>query len=190
MSNISDKIFYRGEYACPWWFCFTFDNPIRALYQNPIKIVSKYIKPGDIILDIGPGQGYFTFPISQIITSTGKIYALDIQTKMLEILKSRAIKKGYKNIITTLYDGISFGIQEKFDFILLFWMFHEVKNKENFLKEVIKVCTGESKILLVEPKIHVTKKQFEITISLFKNNGFMLIEEVKAGLSRGALFGI
>ncbi|PKL15702.1 MAG: hypothetical protein CVV49_20105 [Spirochaetae bacterium HGW-Spirochaetae-5] len=48
--TIIDKIFSKEDHTCPWWLCFTFDNPIRGLLQNPYKILSNYVKPGDAIL--------------------------------------------------------------------------------------------------------------------------------------------
>ncbi len=42
---------------CPWWLCFTFDNFLRRMFQNPYKIMSAYIQEGWTVLDVGPGMG-------------------------------------------------------------------------------------------------------------------------------------
>jgi hypothetical protein len=31
MKNPLDYIFIREPHICPWWCCFTFDNPIRRI---------------------------------------------------------------------------------------------------------------------------------------------------------------
>ena len=75
--------FTHDGHTCPWWLCFTFDNPLRGLLQNPFRILNGYVNQGDIVLDIGPGMGYFTFPISEMTGGSGKVVALDIQEGIL-----------------------------------------------------------------------------------------------------------
>lgn len=56
----------QQESPCSPRICFTFDNPLRRLVQNPYKILKPYIKPGWTILDVGPGMGYFTIPLATL----------------------------------------------------------------------------------------------------------------------------
>jgi ubiquinone/menaquinone biosynthesis C-methylase UbiE len=186
MSKFSDKVFYRGELTCPWWLCFTFDNPLRVLVQNPVKILRPYLKEGYNVLDIGPGMGYFTIPISKMI-GKGKVYALDIQEQMLARLRKKIAKKNFENIEIKQYDGSSFNIAEKFDLVLLFWMFHEVTNKDVFVNEIKAVMNPTSKILVVEPKIHVTKESFSESLKSFHKIGIEAVEYPKVGLSRSVV---
>jgi ubiquinone/menaquinone biosynthesis C-methylase UbiE len=128
--------------------------------------------------------------MSKRTAENGKVVALDIQEKMLELLKDRALRENCSNITAKLYDGTHFGLEEKFDFILMFWMFHEVRNKGNFLNELKAVSTRKTRILLVEPIVHVTRKDFGATVGLFTRNGFETRETGKIGLSRAIEFGI
>jgi ubiquinone/menaquinone biosynthesis C-methylase UbiE len=187
MSRFGDKVFLRGEFACPWWLCFTFDNPLRALLQNPARILQPYLKEGSTVLDIGPGMGYFTIPIASMVGNKGKVYALDIQAEMLARLQRKIAKKNCSNVELKLYDGNSFNIAEKFDFVLLFWMFHEVKNKDAFTKEIKALLNKTSKILMVEPKFHVTEKGFSESLSVFQKIGIDVVEYPKVGFSRSVV---
>ena len=175
-------------FVCPWWLCFSFDNFTRAWYQNPVKIMTPFVKEGNKVLDVGPGRGFFTFPLASLVKPEGLVYGLDIQKKMLDILKGIADKKNYSNIITHLYDGKNFCIQEKFDFINLFWMFHEVEHKDAFLDELKKVCKSGCRVLFVEPLIHVNKKAFYVSVQLFLDKGFEIIDTIKINVSRAVLF--
>jgi ubiquinone/menaquinone biosynthesis C-methylase UbiE len=190
MSKVVDKAIFGGGHTCPWWICFTFDNPIRTWIQDPEKLIAGFVKPGDAVLDIGPGQGYFTLPMAKRTAENGKVVALDIQAKMLELLKKRALEAKCTNIATQLYDGTHFGLEEKFAFILMFWMFHEVRNKDGFLKELKAVSTSKTRILLVEPIVHVAKKDFEATVDLFMRNGFETRTTGRVRLSRAIEFAI
>ena len=176
--------------TCPWWFCFTFDNFTRPWYQDPYKVLSGLIIPGYKVLDVGPGRGYFTLPLASMVGEEGIVYALDIQKKMLEILKSKTEKKGHSNVIAHLYDGNKFCLNESFDFVNIFWMFHEIRNKENFLNELKAVCKPGCKILFVEPYVHVAKKAFNKSLQLFTNNGFKVLEIIKINFSRACLLEV
>jgi ubiquinone/menaquinone biosynthesis C-methylase UbiE len=177
-------------FVCPWWLCFSFDNFTRAWYQNPFKIMTPLVKSGFKVLDVGPGRGYFTLPIASLVQPDGLVFALDIQEKMLDILKGNAEQKGYSNIITHLYDGNYFKIQEKFDFVNIFWMFHEINNKNSFLNELRMVCKSGCRVLFVEPYVHVSKKMFNKSVQLFLDNGFRTINTVKINISRAVIFEI
>ena len=174
-------------YVCPWWLCFSFDNFTRPWYQNPNKIMAPFVKSGFKVLDVGSGRGYYTLPLASLVQPEGFVYALDIQKEMLDILKKIAERKGYSNIITHLYDGKNFCIQERFDFVNLFWMFHEVEDKDSFLKELKGVCKAGCKVLFVEPYVHVNKKMFNESLRLFLDYGFRSVDTVKINISRAVL---
>ena len=184
MKNIKIKNFLTRDCVCPWWLCPTFDNPVRKLFHNPAKMLGQYIKLGDNVLDIGPGMGYFTFPMAELVGAGGKVTALDIQEKMLMRLKHRVTKRGIKNIDTLIYDGNAFPFKEKFDFVLLFWMYHEVHNKEVFIKEIKSITTNTTKIFISEPKIHVPEKNFNNSIQLLLDSGFNVVDRPDVSFSR------
>jgi ubiquinone/menaquinone biosynthesis C-methylase UbiE len=189
MKKILDLIFVRDRHVCPWWLCFTFDNIFRKLIHDPNKILSSYIKKGDTILDVGPGMGYFTIPLAGMTGVNGRVIAADIQEKMLLALKKRAEHAGVdKQLVMHLSSPDSLGIKEQADFILAFWMVHEVPDKRRFLNELFAVLKNNGTFLLVEPGIHVTKANFDETVTLALQAGFTLCDRPKIFLSRAVLF--
>ena len=85
--------------TCPWWFLFTFDNPLRKLYQNPERILAPYINEGDLVADLGCGMGYFSLPLARLVGDDGKVTAVDLQPQMLDGVKRRADRAGLQNRI-------------------------------------------------------------------------------------------
>mgnify|MGYP001560715712 FL=1 len=75
-------------------------------------------------------MGYFSFPLSEMVGNNGIVYAADIQKKMLDIINLKVKKKNIENIQTFLITDKGLNMGLSFDFILLFWMLHEVSNKE------------------------------------------------------------
>lgn len=78
---------------------FVMDNPLRRLFSPPRKIVSKYASKGNIVADIGCGPGYFTLSIAEVVGPTGRVYAVDSDSRSIEVLSSKAAKQGYAGII-------------------------------------------------------------------------------------------
>ncbi|MBF0441599.1 MAG: class I SAM-dependent methyltransferase [Oligoflexales bacterium] len=188
MSNIFDIIFVREKHVCPWWCCFTFDNFFRKFFQDPYKIVSPYIKPGDNVLDVGPGQGYFTLPMARMVGPQGKIIAVDIQKRMLAILEKRAKKKSLEGQIHfQLVSNENFKIEYPLDFALAFWMVHEVSDREVFLKSILNALKPNATLLIAEPKIHVTGKNLDDTIAIAKKMGYRELARPPIAFSRAVL---
>jgi ubiquinone/menaquinone biosynthesis C-methylase UbiE len=189
MKNLSDYFSVRNNHVCPWWLCFTFDNLLRRLVQNPEKIIESYVHSGDTVLDVGPGMGYLSIPLAKIVGENGKVFAADVQEKMLNALQKRAKRAGVEKRITLhLCKKDSLGLNIKFDFALAFWMIHEVPEQESFFKEIRSLLKPNGNLLISEPTIHVTKAMYEETVKKAIRAGFTLKSNPKIFLSRSALF--
>ena len=188
MSKIADYFFCRGRHVCPRSLCFTFDNVLRKLIHNPDKILQPYIKQGDNVLDVGPGMGYFTIPMAKMTGEGGRVIAVDIQEKMLAAINKRAEKGAVEKRITLhLSLPASLGVEGEFDFILAFWMVHEVPDKLRFFGELHSLLKDGGKFLMVEPKIHVSKAKFSQTLQIAQRAGFTAVENPHIPLSMSVL---
>lgn len=175
-------------HVCPWWFAYTFDNPLRRIFHNPEKIFTPYLDEGMTAIDIGCGMGYFSVAMAKVVGETGKIISVDIQQEMLDTLIKRAKKAGVANRIKTfLCDEKDIGIIEEVDFALTFWMVHETPDQFSFLKQVYSILKKSGKLLLVEPKAHVTLTEFKQTLSIAQESGFKLIDSPAIYFSHAAV---
>jgi ubiquinone/menaquinone biosynthesis C-methylase UbiE len=174
---------------CPSWLASTLDNPIRRLIHNPEKILSEYIESGQKVLDVGCGPGTFTIIMAKMVGDSGKVIAVDVQDKMLQIVRTKAAKEGLESRIITHKcrpDGI--GISDRVDFALAFYMVHEVPDSEAFLREIASLLKPKGKLLIVEPKFHVSASSFKKTIEAAQLAGMKPISEPKICFSRSMLF--
>lgn len=174
--------------TCPWWFLFTFDNPLRKLYQDPIKILAPYIKTGDLAIDLGCGMGYFSIPMAFLVGEQGKVIAVDLQEQMLAGLRGRAEKAGLVERIKThqcTQDQI--GIFEEADFILAFWMVHEVHDSRSFLDQIHVMLKNGGRLLIAEPYVHVSQSRFCEIQAEVKDAGFSIVGSPGVGFSRTIL---
>jgi ubiquinone/menaquinone biosynthesis C-methylase UbiE len=80
------------------------------------------------------------------------------------------------------------GVSDTVDFVLVFYMLHEVKNQDNYLKEIYSLLKPNGKVLLVEPPFHVSKSDFIETINKAKIAGLVPVESPKVFMGRTAVF--
>ena len=174
--------------VCPPWLCFTFDNFLRRLVQNPDRILRPYIKPGWTALDVGPGMGYFTVTLAKLVGNGGKVIAADLQPQMLAGVRRRAVKAGMQDrIILHNSTADSIGVNEPADFCLTFWMVHEVPDRAHFINEIAAILKPGGLWLAAEPNMHVSNKDFGQTLELAKSAGLSVIERPKIFWSHAAL---
>jgi hypothetical protein len=73
------------------------------------------------------------------------------------------------------------------DFILAFWMAQEVPDQQRFFAQLQGVLKSDGRFLLVEPKMHVSRAQFETAITMAQKAGFRLTDRPDIPLSLAAL---
>lgn len=170
--------------VCPWWLLFTFDNPLRRWIQNPQKVLNGYITLGQTVLDVGCGMGYFSVPMARMVGPQGKVFAADLQERMLAGLHQRAEKAGVLSRIEITHSTPeSIGISKPIQFALAFWMVHEVPNKKPFLQQIYDALLAGGKFLIVEPAIHVSRRNFTETQQVCSHLGFKQVKLTRPLLS-------
>lgn len=178
--------------VCPFQQSGSLDSRIRRRLQNPAKFLRPYIHNGMRVLDLGCGTGFCTFNIAQLLNGDGLVVAADLQTEMLDTVKQKAQSLGNSDIIT-FHKCESNSINwsgDKFDFILLFYMFHEMPNQAKTLQELKLLLNTNGKILIVEPLFHVNRKLFGNEKRIVQENGFSIISKPKIFFSRSMLISI
>ncbi len=178
----------KNPYVCPAGFAGSLDNSLRRWLQNPQKILNPYINTGMTVLDLGCGPGVFTVEIAKLLHDSGKVIAADLQDGMLEIV-TRKIKGTVLEQRVEIHkcQNNSIGVTEKADFILAFWMVHEVPDHERLFEELKSILKPGGKIYIIEPKFHVSGSAFEEMTSLLKKSGFGIVGKPKVFLSRTVL---
>jgi len=178
----------KNNNICPVEQSGSLDNKIRRWIQNPYKILKPYIREGMTVLDIGCGPGFFTIDMAEMVGSSGRVIASDMQEGMLSKLKSKIIgTKLEKRITLHKNEEHKIGITEKVDFILMFYMAHEVSNIEDFFIEVQTILKSDGQILIVEPPFHVSKAVFEQTIVKAYEADFKEIKRPKIFMNKAVV---
>lgn len=164
------------------------DISLRKLLQNPWKILKPFIREGMTVADLGCGPGFFTIEMAKMVGKKGKVTAVDLQDGMLDIVRKKVSNSDLQNIIKFhRCSADKIGLSESFDFILVFYMLHEVPDQSVFMNEVCSLLKASGRVLIVEPKFHVTKNDFDNSKMMMKKSGYKIIEEPKVLFSRSVV---
>ncbi len=70
-------------------------NPLRQRLMPVAKTIERFgIGPGQTVLEVGPGPGYYSLEAAHLVGPTGRLLCLDLQRGMLDILSSRLSEAG------------------------------------------------------------------------------------------------
>ncbi|MEW6615231.1 MAG: class I SAM-dependent methyltransferase [Thermodesulfobacteriota bacterium] len=183
-----DIVINRRNRICPVVASGVLDNRIRRWIQNPRKILGPYVKEGMTVLDIGCGPGFFSIDMAQMVGKSGRVITADLQEGMLQKVRKK-IKGTELEERITLHkcEENKIGVSEKVDFVLLFYMIHEVPNVKVFFSEIETILKPNGQVFMVEPPFHVSKKTFENTIKKAMDAGLAVVERPKLFLSKAAI---
>ena len=176
--------------VCPVEHAGVLDFFFRRLLQNPRKILQPYVKEGMTALDLGCGPGFFTLEMARLAGNAGKVIAADLQEGMLAIVRKKMQNSDMADRVKLhLCRPEGIGLSEKCDFILVFYMLHEVPETLAFFKEIKALLKAGGKVLIVEPKWHVSQNDFLESIAILKQAGFEVSAEPKIRFSRTIVIG-
>ncbi len=177
-------------HVCPPSVVKWLNSPLRKIIQNPMKIMGDYVKPGDIVIDLGCGGGFFAVALAKMVRENGQVIAMDLQKEMLSITREFAEKKGVLDRIKLHQcqeDDIALP-NTQVDFALAFYVVHEVPDRQRFLKQVAELLKPDARFMLIEPNHQVKETQFGQILEDAESVGMQIIKPIKVIFSRGMLF--
>ena len=174
--------------TCPWWMGYTLINPLRRIIQDPERILAPFVREGMTVLDLGSGMGFFSLTLAALVGRQGKVICVDLQQEMLDGLLRRAGRAGLsERIILQRATEDDIHVTGPVDFAVAFWMAHEVADLRKFLGQVFSALKPSGSLLLVEPRIHVTGREFQRIIDSARDAGFTVEEAPLVRISRSVI---
>ena len=160
--------------VCPVRLARSLDSRIRRWVQSPQKILAPYVRQGMTVLDIGCGPGFFSIEMARMVGKRGRVISADLQEGMLQKLTDKTRGTDLEERIELIKcDKDKINVVGRVDFILAFFMVHEVPDKHSLFRQMKGILNEKGRVLLVEPKLfHVSRREFESTIRLAIGVGF------------------
>jgi len=188
MANHS-KVAASCPHVCSHRLSLMLDNPLRRLVHRPEKILDGLLHPGDQVVDMGCGPGFFTLPMARMVGPRGGVTAIDLQPQMLGRVRRKAEREGIQDRLRfhqCRKDAI--GLRLAADFILVYYMIHETPDPVAFLRESAALLIPGGLLLAVEPRFHVSRRTFESIVSMGREAGMETVDRPSGKGGRAVLF--
>ncbi len=168
------------------------DTRLRRFIYRPDRLAEKYVKPGSRILDIGCGPGFFTREFAKRVGEGGKVFAVDLQEEMLDILRGKLGPEGLLPRITThrcAPDSLRLptDLNGTFDTAFAIFVVHEVPDPERLFREISLVLKPGGTFYYSDPLIVVPGGEFRDNLALAERAGLRLAERWFYFLNRAAV---
>ena len=136
-----------GHEAADW-----LDRPEREAEEAPsLLLKSLKFKPGMVLADIGAGSGTLTFPMAKQVAPGGKVFAVDIQQEMLDIISKRMKERGVRNIAPILGTITDPKLPpSSVDLMLLVDVYHEFDHPYEMTQAMVKSLKPGGRLVFVE----------------------------------------
>ncbi len=158
------------------------EEEARKSWQSPDEILATVkIRPSVVVVDLGCGSGFFTVPLAK---KAAKVYAIDVQKEMLEVLEQKIQSHRIMNIEPLLSRADDIPLEsETVDLVVSINTLHEFDNRDRTIGEMRRILKPNGTALIVDFKkqntgfgppvdVRVSEKQ---AVRLFKKHGFKLL---------------
>lgn len=177
--------------VCPWWIGYLLLAPVRRWIQDPAAIVAPLVREEATVLEPGPGMGFFTLDLARRVGPAGRVVAVDLQQKMLDVLRRRARKAGLsERLDLRLARPEALGVDDlrgAVDLVFAFAVVHEMPNQDAFFSEARAALRPTGKLFLCEPAGHVSARDFQAELDRARRAGLALSERRSMRRSHAAL---
>jgi ubiquinone/menaquinone biosynthesis C-methylase UbiE len=130
MMTIADRVSFR-------MMSFVHEDMYKV-FRDPYKVLKAAgLKPGQEVLEVGCGPGFFTIPAARIVGEEGRVDAMDINTLALERVRQKLEQEGVTNVRTMLADASQTAFpDESFDLIFLFGLGRAIGGTDRIMAEL------------------------------------------------------
>jgi len=140
----------RNPSACPYEQHFFLEVPHPFLTRTRLRRILAP-QPGERVLEVGPGTGYYTLDIAQQIAPDGVLDILDVQHEMLDHTMRKASKHHITNIVPTQGDAQELPYpDDTFDAAYMTVTLGEVPDQDAALRELRRVLRPSGRLIVGE----------------------------------------
>jgi ubiquinone/menaquinone biosynthesis C-methylase UbiE len=127
----------------------------REQEQRPDEVIKTMsLRDGDVVADLGCGTGYFARRMARAVAPKGRVYAVDIQPEMLEIMKGLLEKEGTTNVVPVLGTADDPKLPKGgLDWILLVDVYHEFQEPKAMLAMMRQSLKPTGRVAVLEYRL-------------------------------------
>jgi ubiquinone/menaquinone biosynthesis C-methylase UbiE len=164
------------------------ERPERVAGLRIDEVLAKLdLKPGMVVADLGAGTGLFSRPLAKKVAPNGKVYAVDVEQGLVDLIARRAREENLANLHAVLGKFEDPNLPSR-DVDLAFFhdVLHHIEKREAYLKALSGYMKPNSRIALIEldaergghrddPSLQLRRPEIDRWMA---NAGFYPIQEV------------
>jgi precorrin-6B methylase 2 len=129
------------------------ERPEREVEERTdLLLTALQLKPGDAVADVGAGSGYFSWRMAQRVGPSGRVYAVDIQQPMLDLLMANMRRRGVAGQVQPVLGTVQDPRlpDASCDLILLVDVYHEFDHPFEMVRAMVRALKPGGRLVLVE----------------------------------------
>jgi len=136
-----------GWQGAPW-----LDREERDIEEAPdLALDALDLLQGQTVADIGAGSGYMTIRMAKRVGAAGRVYGVDIQSQMIDLLRQRLIKEKVTNVVPVLSSVDDPKLPAgAIDLMLLVDVYHEFSEPQKMLRGMRAALKPNGRLVLLE----------------------------------------
>ena len=151
LTTLAAALWWRkNPSACPYGQRFWVEAPHPIVTRERLSSVLAP-QPGERVLEIGPGTGYYSFDIARWVGPEGKLEIFDLQQKFLDHVMRGAAERGLANVVPTQGDATALPYEsDSMDAVVLTAVLGEIPDQAAALEEVRRVLKPTGRLIVGE----------------------------------------
>jgi ubiquinone/menaquinone biosynthesis C-methylase UbiE len=155
----------------------------RDRWQRPWDVVRALdLRPGNIVVDLGSGAGYFALKLSPVVGKHGQVLAVDLRKLSLFFLWTRALMRGPRNVEVIVGEEDNPRLPTRaVDAVLICNTYHEISNRGRILDRISRSLRPGGHLVVVDRAPRATEAQHSHQVSLtvvegeLRHQGFEIV---------------
>jgi ubiquinone/menaquinone biosynthesis C-methylase UbiE len=140
----------KNPSACPYGQRFWVEAPHPIISRDRLRSVLTPA-PGERVLEIGPGTGYYTLDMAEWVGLDGRVEIFDLQQQFLDHVSARAGERGLANVVPTLGDATALPYEDgTMDAVVLTAVLGEIPDPVAALREIRRVLKPGGRLVVGE----------------------------------------
>lgn len=140
----------KNPSACPYGQRFWVEAPHPVITRERLREVLRP-QPGERVLEIGPGTGYYTLDLAGWLAPGGTVEIFDLQREFLDHVMRRAAERGLDNVVPTQGDATALPYEDaSMDAVVLTAVLGEIPDRAAALREIRRVLRPTGRLVVGE----------------------------------------
>jgi ubiquinone/menaquinone biosynthesis C-methylase UbiE len=142
----------RWSLPCHTILAWSLESPLaQKLNRTAVTLDRIGFKPGQRVLEFGPGPGRLLIPAAQRVLPGGEAVGVDLQSGMVERLKRNAARNGVSNLTALQGDATAPIVEEgAFDLVLLSCALGEIPNRAGVIRQAFRALRPGGRLSVSE----------------------------------------